>query len=234
MVIKCKDSSTFTADHVVFTASLGVLKDRHDILFSPKLPSKKISAIENFGFGTVGTIYLEFPKSFWPNNTFIGYAFLWEDQHIAEAKSSNREWLLGIARFDMVYSFPNLLEGTVAGEYMREFENLSDQKIIDDCMWLLKKFLGKSLPQPTRMFRSKWLTNNNFLGTGSYFSVNSQKFNVTPHDLAEPIKWKSGKPIILFAGEATAEENTGTVHGAISSGWRAANEIAKYYKKNNL
>lgn len=231
--VEVADGSKFSADHVIFTASLGVLKERHEILFSPKLPPKTISAIENLGFGAVGKIFLEFQEPFWPNHSFVGYSFLWQDDHITEAKSSNRQWLLGLTGFHRVDSFPNLIEAFVSGADVRAFENLSDQRVIDDCMWMFEKFLGKTLPQPTRMMRTKWLTNSNFLGTYSYLSMNTQRCNVTPVDLAESIKSASGKPMILFAGEATDFKFPSYAHGAVSSGWRAGNEIVKYYKNEN-
>lgn len=36
----------YTADHVIFTASLGVLKADHEKLFEPHLPEKNKNAIE--------------------------------------------------------------------------------------------------------------------------------------------------------------------------------------------
>lgn len=230
--VVCADGSSFAANHVIFTASLGVLKNRHEALFSPKLPPKKVSAIENIGFGSIGKIFLEFQQPFWPSNHFFGYSFLWQDDQIEEAKSSNREWLLGISGFYHVDAFPNLIEAFLSGTNIRAFETLSDQDLIDDCMWLFDKFLGKRLPQPMRMIRTKWLTNNNFLGTYSYFSMNTQKFNVTPVDLAESLKSANGKPIILFAGEATDFKFPSYANGAVTSGWRAADEIVKYYSDN--
>lgn len=228
--VECADGSTFLANHVIFTASLGVLKKRHESLFTPNLPSKKVLSIENIAFGAVGKIFLEFKEPFWPKDSFIGYSFLWQDKHIQEAVASNKEWVLGVSGFYSVDSFPNLIEAFVTGEHVNAFENLSEQKLLDDCMWMFEKFLGKPLPKPTKMTRTNWLKNNNFLGTYSYFSLGTQKLIVSPQDLAESLKTSNGKPVIFFAGEATDIKFPSYAHGAVSSGWRAANELIKYLK----
>lgn len=72
-----------------------------------------------------------------------------------------------------------------------------------------------------------WNTNDNFLGTYSWRSVNSDLKNARYQDLAEPII-KNYKPVLLFAGEAT-DERYSTVHGAIHSGWREADRLINLY-----
>ena len=51
--IECENGERFYADHIICTIPLGVLKKHHGSLFSPKLPSSKIKAMENLNFGTV-------------------------------------------------------------------------------------------------------------------------------------------------------------------------------------
>ncbi|KAJ7394385.1 hypothetical protein OS493_000194 [Desmophyllum pertusum] len=62
--IICGNGKTFDADHVIVTVSLGILKEQHMKLFSPSLPTDKINAIQDLGFGYVGKIFLEFEKPF--------------------------------------------------------------------------------------------------------------------------------------------------------------------------
>lgn len=92
--VTCEDGSKFKADHVIFTASLGVLKQNHETLFTPNLPKRKIKAIQTMGFGTVGKIFLEFEEPFWPTevNDWTGFSFLWTRTDIESLRGSDREW----------------------------------------------------------------------------------------------------------------------------------------------
>jgi spermine oxidase len=226
IVIKCADGSTFNADHVIVTVSLGVLKDRHTSLFTPNLPSNNIQAIENIGYGGIGKVFLEFdePFDFGSESESKIFNLLWRTEDINEIKGTDREWITDLFMFLKVDAMPKLIEAFVSGKNLRKFEELSDEKLFDDCMWLLKKFLGREIPEPTAMARTKWLTNRNFLGTYSYLSMDSQKFHILPQNLSKSVE-KDEVPVILFAGEAADFKYPGFVHGAISSGWRAADEL---------
>lgn len=46
IIVKTKDGSEYTASHVIFTPSLGVLKEKHTTMFTPVLPAKKQHAIK--------------------------------------------------------------------------------------------------------------------------------------------------------------------------------------------
>lgn len=227
-IITCSDGSTYLADHVIITVSLGILKAHHQDLFDPPLPDNKVKVIQNYAYGAIGKIFLEFEEPFWPaDDSFISYSLLWHDDDKTEIKSSNKAWLLGVAIIHKIDAFPNLLEMFVVGEQVRDFELLSDEKLTDDIMWMLEKFLSKNLPKPSKMIRTKWLTNKNFLGTYSYIGIGLQKNHLGPKDLGEPLKRGNGKPFIHFAGEATDVDFPGYAHGAVASGYRAANEILK-------
>lgn len=163
--------------------------------------------------------------------------------HISFCQNKSQNWfstlmqnfysihrLINIRSFIRVDSFPYAIEALLAGKRMDEFELLADQKVIDDCKWLLEKFLGKQLPRLTSMRRTRWLTNSNFFGTYSYQSLSADRNKVLPKDLAESLLNSVNKPIVLFAGEATDYEFPSNAHGAVSSGIRAAKEIIDYYK----
>lgn len=81
-------------------------------------------------------------------------------------------------------------------------------------------------------YRSSWLSNPNFLGTYSYHSLESVALKAKNEDLAEPIFDTEGKPLILFAGEATHAPHHSTVHGAIESGWREADRLIHLLNKS--
>ena len=231
VAVTCSDGSSYSAKHVIFTPSLGVLKKYHESLFTPALPQQKILAINNYGFGTVGKVFLEFDQPFWveQGKPFLAYEFLWLEPDKKEAKSSNREWTTDITGIYVVDQFPNLLEVFLGGSNLNQFETSSDSKIIEDCMWLLEKSLGRSLLKPKAMTRTKWLTNGNFLGAYSYGSMDAEKADIGPKDIAESIMNANESPILLFAGEATDDKYPSMAHGAVRSGFRAADEIVKFY-----
>lgn len=130
-----------------------------------------------------------------------------------------------------VDKFPNVIEALLAGRLMEEFEKLDDGKATADCMWLLEKFLGRKLPWPKAIRKTRWLTNENFFGTYSYQSVDADRVRVSPRDLGKPLTDIFKRPLILFAGEATDEEFSSNAHGAVSSGWRAAKQLIKFSRR---
>lgn len=103
ILVTCVDGSTYSADHVVFTASLGVLKDRHEALFMPKLTDRKIKAINNIGFGTLGKVFLEFEEPFWlsKKSDFSRYIFLWEDEDTKQVEGTDKSWLVFSETFSL-------------------------------------------------------------------------------------------------------------------------------------
>lgn len=72
----CCDGSSYSADYLIVTSSLGVLRDRHMTLFDPPLPKRKRTAIETLGFGPVNKIFLHFSSPWWSPET-KGFSFVW-------------------------------------------------------------------------------------------------------------------------------------------------------------
>ncbi|XP_037035290.1 spermine oxidase-like [Bradysia coprophila] len=233
VVVGCADGSEYRADHVIVTVSLGFLKKHHRTLFTPQLPEKKINATEHTGYGTLGKFFLEFQEPFWPTDfdNWSAYTFLWKQEDKDKLIGTEREWVTEINSLIREDAQPNLLGGLIAGKHIKQFEEISDEQLIDDCVWLMQTFLGPTIPRPINMRRNRWLSNKYFFGTYSYASMDTETHNVTfGKDLAETLYSSSNKPAVLIAGEATEEVNSGYVHGAVASGWRAANEILDYYK----
>lgn len=90
----CTDDTEYLTDFVIFTASLGVLKARHETLFTPQLPADKINAIEKIAFGTLEKVFLEFEEPFWPTNSteWVQYSILWTQEDIIAVTGTDREW----------------------------------------------------------------------------------------------------------------------------------------------
>ncbi|XP_051157740.1 spermine oxidase-like [Leptopilina boulardi] len=226
--VKTANGDLYLADHVIYTCSLGVLKDEHKSLFQPHLSEEKQKTIKALGFGVVGKIYLYFDEPWWSEDSSkISWAnFIWNDKDFEMLENDpKKKWLLGLVGFDLVEHKPKLLEGWLAGNYTREMEKLSDEEILNHCIEVLQRFLGKTynITTPSGMIRTKWNSNNHFKGSYSFRSMKSDAENIWASSLSEPID--EINPKILFAGEATNPHLFGTVQGAIETGWREAERI---------
>lgn len=154
--IKCKDSSSYSADHIICTVSLGVLKERHLNMFEPLLPRWKCNSIDGMMIGTVDKIYLEFEKPFW-NEDWEGFSMLWKLEQLKEVREDpvNGDWLEGISGF---YTFnilqPNMICGWITGEMARKMEQKGDADVKAGVEKVLRMFLKQiSIPDAKAMIR---------------------------------------------------------------------------------
>lgn len=63
VLVTCSNGARFKASAAIITTSLGVLQQRHESMFLPKLPEKKVHAIENLKIGVVDKIIIDFSGS---------------------------------------------------------------------------------------------------------------------------------------------------------------------------
>lgn len=197
------NGETFRADAAIITLPLGVLK-AGAVTFDPPLPDARRDAIERLGAGMVNKIVLRFDAPFWD----------------ASLEALNTElqtqlwWRPGWGRADEAPILTALIGG-------RSGANLS-QMTDDDALQI-------ALADLSRMFRrddlAARLVAGRFVNWGadpysrigySYVPVGASGLRAT---LAQPV----GRSL-YFAGEATHVTHPATVHGAIMSGWRAADE----------
>lgn len=227
--VECSDGSVYSADHLICTISLGVLKNRYLSLFEPILSQNKINAIEGLDIGTVNKIYIEWEKPFWMPEGKNGYAFLWRPDELKIIREQGLDWLEGVYGFWPVDYQPNILCGWIVGPYARQMETLSDDTIKTASLFLLRMFLKTfDVPEPIRIKTSKWSSNPHFRGSYSFCSLKSDGYGAKIVDLAKPIT-SNGIPIIQFAGEATNPTHYSTVHGAVETGWREAKQLIDLY-----
>ena len=113
-IIKCK--------YVIVTVSLGVLKHEFRTLFEPPLPESKLEVIENFGFGIVAKVFLEFPGKVlhhFPRLTPSGFNFLRRKEQFADCDTwSNKpkeKWQEAVCGFYPCRSHSNLLVAWLTG-----------------------------------------------------------------------------------------------------------------------
>lgn len=207
VTLTTQDGRTFDGDAALITLPLGVLKEGR-ISFDPPLPDDKQHAIDTLIMGVLNKVYLRFPDVFWDDDVdWIGYA--------AQEKGHWAEYV----NFARVTDDAILLAFN-AGAYGEEIESLSDEQIVTEAMKTLRSIYGSEIPEPIDSLITRWKSDPFTYGSYSAYGVGS-----TPDDreaLGAPVE-----NVLFFAGEATHLDYPSTVHGALLSGWRAAEEITR-------
>ncbi|XP_054735975.1 spermine oxidase [Anastrepha obliqua] len=227
--IRLWNGELIEADHVICTVSLGVLKERHQQMFTPALPPAKCRAIDGLKLGTVDKFFIEFKEPFRPTD-WSGFCFLWREEDLAELRNSDYFWLESVFGFYRVSYQPRILQGWIIGPHARHMETLPEAEVLKALLWLFEKFFTFEVPEPVKFLRTHWHINPNFRGSYSFHSMYTEELRASNGDLAAPlIDEKDGKPLLQFAGEATHSHFYSTVHGAVESGWREAERLTAYY-----
>ncbi|KNC25714.1 hypothetical protein FF38_12897 [Lucilia cuprina] len=227
--IRCFNGQVITADHVICTTSLGVLKENHSTLFTPSLPRQKIGAIEGLKLGTVDKFFLEFKQPFGPQD-WSGVCFLWQEEELKKLRNSELFWLESVFGFYRVSYQPRLWQGWIIGPHARHMESLAEEEVLNGLLWLFRKFFTFPIPQPINFKRTQWYSNASFRGSYTFRSMYTDELRTGAWDLAYPLTDVQGKPKVQFAGESTHNHYYSTVHGAVESGWREAQRLVDFYK----
>lgn len=237
--IVCGNGKTFNADHVIVTVSLGILKEKHSELFCPSLPTDKITAIQNLGFGYVGKIFLEFEKPFWPSEEY-NLPLIWEDKENCknEAEMGNCPWVHRLYSLYTTRPGSNVLLAWFQGNESLYIERTSPKEVGEQCVAAIKKCTTlKSLPPIVNVDRTQWGLNPWTRGSYSFLSKASSGSDFDILALPLPCESVGSKEVpalqLLFAGEATHRQFYGTVHGAYMTGVREAARLLKHLGGSN-
>jgi monoamine oxidase len=193
----------FTADRVIITLPLGVLKSG-SITFSPELPVSKISAIQNLGMGLLDKVYLKFPSNFWAQK---GTEII---SHVSVQRGSfpyivNMEHYTGDPVLQM-FNAASVAEG---------IEQQRERDVIARATAALREMFGDKVVEPEDYKITHWRQDPFSLGSYSYLAYGSSPESFDA--LAAPVGDR-----LFFAGEATSRDYNATVHGAYLSGLREA------------
>ncbi|EDW79990.1 uncharacterized protein Dwil_GK12302 [Drosophila willistoni] len=232
LIIRLWNGEILTADHVICTVSLGVLKEQHSQLFVPALPEAKVRAIKGLKLGTVDKFFLEFPEPPLPTD-WPAFKCLWLAKDLEELRSTEMFWLESVFGFYPVSYQPRILQGWIIGEHARHMETLTEEKVLEGLLWLFRKFLPFNVPHPQRFLRTQWHANPNFRGSYTFRSTYTDELRTGGWDLESPLLDVGGRPRLQFAGEASHKHYFSTVHGAIETGWREAERLNTYYRSRN-
>ena len=206
VTVATMSGQSYQGDHVIVTVPLGVLQS-NDVKFGTSLSAQKRSAIQDLGMGLLNKTWLRFNNANWPQDLdwleWLGP----KDGYFAEWVS-----LYHSAKLPVLLAFH-------AADQAREMEKLSDAAMLAASHDALKSMLGSSAPKPISIQTTRWSQDPFSLGSYSYHAVGTS--GATRSHLAKS-EW-DGK--MLFAGEATSQKYSGTVHGAYLSGIDAAHSI---------
>lgn len=241
MQVRCADGSIYMANHIIVTFSLGVLKNWNFFSGNLKLPKRYLQTIEDLGFEAIDKIFLQFDHPWWADFG-DGIQLIWNDDH-----DKIDGWIRYLTGFDVLKPGPpNTLLAWVGGRGCHEMEKISDLDIVDDCIAILEKFTGRTIPKPIKYQCSRWQSNTFVRGAYAYPSTKLDKNGTTKEYLLRPIKLcdfnlksddsqiLSDCPIVLFAGEAYHPKYFSTAHGAFQTGIEQANKILEYLKEYKL
>jgi monoamine oxidase len=214
-------SSIFETSRVLVTLPLGVLQaethDRGTVKFSPELPAEKKAALSKLAMGKVIRVTLTFRERFWDNlqppqseQTLSNMRFLFgqQDPFPTWWTTMPEKWpvITGWAPFQCADRLSGKSEAFVREQAIQSLAaalNFDQRKLSDLCQGL---------------YFHDWESDPFSRGAYSYVRVGGDR---AQHDLAAPVD-----ETLFFAGEATdITGNNGTVHGAIASGRRAAQQI---------
>ena len=118
----------------------------------------------------------------------------------------------------------NAATAWIAGPEALAMERRTDAELAADVAVLLNSFPAarSQLPAAERVVRSRWGTDPLTRGSYSYIAAASGVDDVAA--LGAPVP-AVGRPVLLFAGEATHASHFGTAHGAFISGEREADRL---------
>lgn len=207
--LKTADKKTYSADRVIVTVSIGVLKSR-SIEFTPTLSDEKLEAIDHVEFYGGFKLIMKFSEKFYPDmivsETDIGEETFYDFAYGKESK-------------DNVLA---LLAMGSSAEHYYEFE--SNEKILQATLKKLDKiFDGKA--------------SETFTGDYLYHDWGHHKFTLGTwtHDFNDKYRDVFNEPLddkVFFAGETYEDDHWSTVPGAIISGQTVANEVLEEIKND--
>jgi monoamine oxidase len=215
---------SISARAAVVAVPIGVLKagdaDQGAIRFVPTI-AQKTSALEHVSSGVVVRVVLRLSDRFWTSDAFAKRHHAddldtWSFLHGTD--SDFPTWWTAYP------SNAPLLVGWCGGPRAREIARLSPSDTTDRAAHALASHIGSSTRRVSTMIEASWMhdwVHDPFArGAYSYQMVGGVD---APVELARPLK-----ATLFFAGEATETSGgTGTVHGAIATGRRAAKQVLR-------
>jgi monoamine oxidase len=196
IVITDSNGATYTADKVIVTVPISILKSG-DIEFIPALPDEKISAFSKIGMDAGMKVFLKFSTTFFDQN-IIGGAICaaYADESVGKAQNDH------------------VLLAFVMGEQAEYLNTLGSDAAITNA--LLQELDSMYNGQATAAFVSSHVQN----WTSHPFIKGAYSYSTIGMGDARKIASQAINEKVYFAGEAmNLNGHHQTVHGAVESGY---------------
>ena len=237
--ISTKDGGSYSAKTAICTIPLGVLKTLPESTFEPVLPPRMQEAIQGTHVGVLEKLVLHYPTAWWPNAQTVGsYTFL-PTSTTAPTESSSPKEILAASTLVSANSFcptlpnPHATLLTYFSETPARLLLRHSPEIVAKAFhqFLISRFAPSTPPPaPIEYELTNWLTDPFSYGattTPSIISENGERSPMDFKELSRPV-W-DGR--LGFAGEHTEMEHRGSVAGAVVSGQREAERVARYLSR---
>jgi monoamine oxidase len=211
----------------IIAVPLGVLKTsagaRGAIAFDPPLESdrRKAAALAGMEMGVVTRVGLRVRDPFWMGERYVRRTGSQNLDRLAFLHTTDPDFPVWWTAYPVVAP---LLIGWVGGPQARRLASLGDDEIRARAVRALARQFSMPTREASRLVTAAWTHNwqhDPFArGAYSYIRVGGKD---APAKLARPLA-----ATLFFAGEASdADGRTGTVHGAIATGRRAAKQVLR-------
>jgi len=197
-------AATLEARKIVITVPLAQLQ-QNAIRFEPPLTSDKQNAINRLGAGNIVKIVLQFKDPFWPARM----------ECFATDKRTGFWWRPGWNRSNEAPVLTAYAGATLADRLVKFGNDAAIQIALED---LNQLFGNQAKTNYTSGMVLNWQREPYIEMAYSFCPVGAAGLRRV---LSYPIDG-----VLFFAGEATSVERNATVHGAVESGRRAANEVS--------
>jgi monoamine oxidase len=216
-------SKTLVAPRVLVTLPLGVLQAEHGqegaLSFVPDLPVEKKQALEHLAMGKVARVTMRFDERFWDGVQPAG-----DSKSLADASFlfAQEDWF-PTWWTTMPLKAP-IITGWSPASWATHLAGQPKEFVVDKALTVLSRITRTGRQELDKRFRGSywhdWESDPFSRGAYSYVKVGGE---FAQGDLGRPLG-----NAVFFAGEATdVTGHIGTVHGAIASGKRAAQEILR-------
>ena len=222
-ICKADDAAVkFTARAVVITVPLTLLQTAQrrpeSLVFTPALPTEVQRAIDTLEMGDAVRIVLRFHERFWEKLRLPGMT---EHDNLSDLGFLHYAGVIFPTWWTTLPESESLLVGWVGGPGAAALTNESEESVLRKAVASLARIFQLSeaeiCAQVKDWFIHNWHKDPLTVGAYCYVPPNGLEAQMS---LAQPVA-----KTLFFAGEALAVGHIGTVHGALSSGKRAAQRI---------